>query len=107
MKIEHFTGTSHFFLLILYKFKNIGGGACALPGPPYSAVPVLHANTTVDWTATTVAQVNAELASWVFLTSGIQTYHTDNDNDINNDNDNDNDNDNNSDNDSDNDNDNG
>ena len=28
-------GTRHFFLLILYNFKNIGGG------PPYSAVPVL------------------------------------------------------------------
>ena len=55
-------GTSHFFLLILYKFKNIGGHMHP-PGPPYSAVPVLHANTTVDWTATTVARVNAELAS--------------------------------------------
>ena len=37
-------GTSHFFLLILYNFKNIwGGGACAQPPPPpphpYSAVP--------------------------------------------------------------------
>ena len=36
-------GTKHFFLLILYNFKNIGGGTCPPfplpPSPPYSAVP--------------------------------------------------------------------
>ena len=32
-------GTRHFFLLNLYNFKNIGGGAHAHPAP-YSAVPV-------------------------------------------------------------------
>ena len=37
--------TKHFFLLILYNFKNIGGGGrgggtCPPPPPPYSVVPV-------------------------------------------------------------------
>ena len=34
-------GTSHFFLLTLYNFKNIGGGTCRPPGPPCSAIPEL------------------------------------------------------------------
>ena len=37
---EYWGGTIHFFLLTLYNFKNIGGGARAPPPlPPYSAVP--------------------------------------------------------------------
>ena len=39
-------GTKHFFLLILYNFKNIGGGTC--PPPPYSAVPVIIYSYNVD-----------------------------------------------------------
>ena len=32
--------TGHFFLLTLYNFKTIGGGARAPPPTPYSMVPV-------------------------------------------------------------------
>ena len=34
-------GTEHFFLLILYNFKNIGVGHVPPPLPPYSAVPAM------------------------------------------------------------------
>ena len=34
---QYWGGTRHFFLLILYNFKSIGGNVP--PGPPCSAVP--------------------------------------------------------------------
>ena len=38
----------HFFLLTLYNFKNIGGGARAPLPPPYSAFPVQQLKTISD-----------------------------------------------------------
>ena len=40
---QYWGGTKHFFLLILYNFRNIGGHVPPCPPPPYSAVPVFDA----------------------------------------------------------------
>ena len=49
---QYWEGTSHFFLLNLYNFKNIGGGSA--PCPPYSVVPakgfVTSQNFKILWT---------------------------------------------------------
>ena len=46
---QYWGSTRHFFLLILYNFKNIGGGGARAPRPPYSAVPAkLFANSKIS-----------------------------------------------------------
>ena len=45
---EYWGGTMHFFLLTLYNFKNIGGGHVPSPPAPYSAVPCVVCNVTLD-----------------------------------------------------------
>ena len=57
---QYWGGTKHFFLLILYNFRNIWGGGTCPPGPPspYSAVPAILLKKLVTSGSVNVADIH-------------------------------------------------